>query len=393
MILRYLTPTHPRTYTPTDRTIRSHHPATSPTPTYPAFPNSWTEGAMEFVLYKMSWMIIFFVNLTAVTMSFTSPWGARDALSTPHYRFVLVILWVSAFLANIIVTDIATEYACTLIGAMRCNNRQRSERFTPVPPSPPSKEYPPYIIVYCLKSKVSSDIHDILSYMRKSWMNNADYPNAVYLVLSGTSDPPLYAEEARAIKDWNKKHAEVGMVCKYLRRRRSILFKYGQYLDLMMLINGHDGTGGDKAVALYKNDLPVDGIGCFDPSTDITSFKGHLEYDRLVILDKDNVMGEDFLTKANSVFNNSAKDVDIIQPTIMPHDIKTRRRDGSDTIYASIQIASHGLGIKMEPFRQDVYPTATFFGKGIIRRTKYNEMLLGYNDETRTTQEDTRLPR
>ncbi|CAN0040130.1 unnamed protein product, partial [Ectocarpus sp. 12 AP-2014] len=73
--------------------------------------------------------------------------------------------------------------------------------------------------------------------------------------------------------------------------------------------------------------------------------------------------------------------------------IDTRTSDGSDTFYGSFTMASHDMGSKMAAFREVFFPSATFFGKGIIRRTKYNELLLGYNPETYTTEEGTRLPR
>ncbi|CAM9580026.1 unnamed protein product [Ectocarpus sp. 12 AP-2014] len=294
--------------------------------------------------------------------------------------------------ANIIVTDIAAEYICILLGAAKLHGFDMSRKMK-ICPLEASECGEPYVVVYCLKSKVADDIHDTLASLEKSWQSNKDYPNAVYLVLSGTSDKELYAGEREAIEFWNASHSEDGVVCKYLRRNRSILYKYGQYLDFIMLLNGHDGTGGENSVALYRDTLPDDGTGCFDPSTDVQCFKGHLEFDRLVILNKDNVLGAAFFVKANSLYKRSDCDIDIIQPAIVPPDIDTRASDGSDTFYGSFTMASHDMGSKMAAFREVFFPSATFFGKGIIRRTKYNELLLGYNPETYTTEEGTRLPR
>lgn len=346
---------------------------------------------MKHVVYKVCWGCVFSANLSAVLLSFASPWGAGDEISGSFYLVALVVLWFSAMAANTVVTDIAAEYLCILFGAVKSQKLDITRKARIAPLEVPGRTEP-YVVVYCLKSKATSDIDDTLLNLEKSWLSNQDYPNTVYLVLSGTSNKELYTAEMEAINAWNAHHSEKGVVCKYLRRQRSILYKYGQYLDLIMLINGHDGAGED-GVALYKDALPEDGSGNFDDSTDVDSFKGHLEYDRLVILDKDNVLGADFFVKANVVYNKSDLDIDIIQPAIVPPDLETRAGDGSDTFYGSFTMASHTMGSRMAGFREKFFPTATFFGKGIIRRTKYNELLLGYNSETHTTEESTRLPR
>ena len=348
---------------------------------------------MKHIVYNVSWNFIFSVNLCAVVMSFASPWGAGDEVSASSFLLTLVILWLSALAANVIVTDIAAEYVCILLGAAKVQRVDMSRRKTKISPVEAVVPDEPYVVVYCLKSKVVDDIEDTLLNLEKSWRGNKCYSNAVYLVLSGTSNEELYSAEMETIRAWNVAHAEYGVVCKYLRRNRSLLYKYGQYLDFIMLINGHDGTGGENGVALFKDTLPEDGSGCFDASTDIDFFKGRLEFDRLVILDKDNVLGVDFFDKANAVYKKSDCDIDIIQPAIVPPDIGTRASDGSDTFYGSFTMASHDMGSKMAAFREQFFPSATFFGKGVIRRTKYNELLLGYNEETHTTEEGTRLPR
>lgn len=347
---------------------------------------------MKHIVYNLSWWLVFSVNLCAVVMSFASPWGARDEVSTSVSLLALILLWLSALAANAIVTDMAAEFICILLGAAKVhvNDMSRTLRVAPVEVRPPDE---PYIVVYCLKSKVLADIDNTLRSLEKSWRGNKGYSNAVYLILSGTSNEELYLREMEAIRAWNISHEESGVVCKYLRRNRSILFKYGQYLDFIMLLNGHDGTGGESSFALFKDTLPEDGSGCFDASTDIDYFKGRLEFDRLVVLDKDNVLGVDFFEKANVVYEKSNIDIDIIQPAVVPPDFETRTSDGSATVYGSFIIASHNLSSKMEPFREKFFPSATFFGKGIIRRTKYNDILFGYSSETHATKEDARLPR
>ena len=352
---------------------------------------------MKYAVYRITWAIIFWINLSVVVMSFASPCGARDDFSTSPFLLALIVLCLAAMAANVIVTDIAAEYVCILVGVatlfFRCGGGVPKNKIFPTKRTRGIEE--PYIVVYCLKSKQDIDVKDTLSSLDKSWMNNRGYSNALYLLLSGTSNKDLYVEEMDAVKCWNLAHSEDEVVCKYLRRTRSILYKYGQYLDFIMLLNGHDGTGaGDSSgVALFKDTLPDDGSGCFDASTDVNDFKGRLEYDRLVILDRDNVLGENFFTKSNAVYTNSDCDIDIIQPEITPSDMQSRVSDGSDTLYGSITMASHDLGTKMSASRGKFFPAATFFGKGVIRRTKYNKILLGYNPDTYTTEEDTRIPR
>lgn len=317
---------------------------------------------MKHVVYKVCRAGVFSMNLSAVLLSFASPWGAGNEISGSFYLIALVVLWFSAMAANTIVTDIAAEYLCILLGAVKTQKLEMARKTRTRPLEAPARPEP-YVVVYCLKSKSTADIDSTLLNLEKSWRSNKDYPNTVYLVLSGTSNKDLYAAEMEAIRAWNASHSENGVVCRYLRRQRSILHKYGQYLDFTMLLNGHDGAG-DDGVALYKDALPGDGSGCFDASTDVDFFLGRFEYDRLVILDKDNVLGADFFVKANAVYNTNDVDIDIIQPAIVPPDLETRANDGSDTFYGSFTMASHTMGSRMAGFREKFFPTATFFGKG-----------------------------
>lgn len=344
---------------------------------------------MRHAVYNVSWACIFLLNVTAVVMSFASPWGARDDFSSSPFLLVsMVFLCTAAVSANIIVTDIAAEYLCILFGVIKLKRRKKTRPALVVGSvrRPVSIGTEPYLVVYCLKSKLASDVKNVLSSLEKSWVNNKSFSNAVYLILSGTHDADLYMEEMNAVRDWNLLRSEDSrVVCKYLRRTRSILYKYGQYLDLIMLLNGHTGNDG---VALFKDSLP-EGGGCFDAKTDVDEFKGRVEYDRLVILDRDNVLGDDFFAKSDKIFGNSNCEIDIIQPAIVPFDIESRE----DTIYEAISISSHEMGSNMSESRGEYFPSATFFGKGVIRRTKYNEILMGYNLETFSTEENTRIPR
>lgn len=320
-------------------------------------------------------------------MSFASPWGARDEFSASLFLVPMAIISIAAVCANIIVTDIAAEYVCILIGALKLQRRTTRSVSSGIFPLAVSIGTEPYLVVYCLKSKLASDVTNVLGSLEQSWVNNKSYSNAVYLILSGTHDEDLYQEEMNAVRDWNLSHSENGVFCKYLRRTRSILYKYGQYLDLMMLLNGHDGSEG---VALFKDSLS-EGSGCFDVNTDVDDFKGRVEYDRLVILDRDNVLGDNLFVKSDRVFGNSkcGGEIGIIQPAIVPFGTESRLA----TLYEAISIYSHEMGSKLSRPRREYFPSATFFGKGVIRRTKYNEILLGYNSETFTTEEDTRIPR
>jgi hypothetical protein len=91
-----------------------------------------------------------------------------------------------------------------------------------------------YLVVYCLKSGEPSDILETLGFLQASWSINSNYSNAQYCILSGTDKPALIAAERDAIASWNKDHAEGGQRVRYVRRCRKVLFKYGQYLDLIV---------------------------------------------------------------------------------------------------------------------------------------------------------------
>lgn len=162
---------------------------------------------MKYAVYRITWAIIFWINLSAVVMSFSSPWGARDEFSTSFFILALTIpLCVAAMCANVIVTDIAVEYVCILFGAAKLVIRRgggvsKKNRVFPVGKTLGIEE--PYIVVYCLKSKQPVDVKDALASVEKSWMKNKGYSDALYLILSGTSDTQLYTVEMDAIKGWN----------------------------------------------------------------------------------------------------------------------------------------------------------------------------------------------
>jgi hypothetical protein len=92
---------------------------------------------------------------------------------------------------------------------------------------------------------------------------NIEYP-VVYCILSGTKDGLIAMNEAQEIDNFNALNS---FSVKYVRRTRSILYKYGQYLDFIMLLNGH------KIPILYTEDVPSHVSGeVFEPSEMSTTF-------------------------------------------------------------------------------------------------------------------------
>jgi hypothetical protein len=45
---------------------------------------------------------------------------------------------------------------------------------------------------------------------------------------SGTQDETLAAHEQAEVANWNNKYVEEGGWCRYVRRMRTVLYKYGQ---------------------------------------------------------------------------------------------------------------------------------------------------------------------
>lgn len=82
---------------------------------------------MKHMVYKTCWAIIFTLNLIAVILSFTSRWEGGYEVSKSFLLVTLVILWLSAMAANIVVTDIAAEYICILLGAAKLHGFDESK--------------------------------------------------------------------------------------------------------------------------------------------------------------------------------------------------------------------------------------------------------------------------
>jgi hypothetical protein len=81
---------------------------------------------------------------------------------------------------------------------------------------------------------------------------------------------------------------------KYVRRTRSILYKYGQYLDFIMLLNGH------KIPILYTEDVPSHVSGKFSNLPEMsTTFA--IRASSLTIMDRDNILGTDYFQKMDAL--------------------------------------------------------------------------------------------
>jgi hypothetical protein len=252
----------------------------------------WGGGAEDdmapAVVFNTMWWILYLLNVTAVgTAVIWRPW--EDSVWLPHYA-VLGTLGILVLLTNILITDIATDFFCIFVAACTPSTQDRHAQIGNEPMSPERSNK--YLVVYCLKSSDRTDVVDTLSYLEASWRVNWNYP-ATYCILSGTQDEGLVQIEMEAIKKWNlAMKGENGHVY-YVRRTRSILFKYGQYLDLIMLINGH------KEPMLYRDQKSNDGSGlCFDPRSDVNFFhKSDFEF--IVLMDRDNMLSSNFFHTAN----------------------------------------------------------------------------------------------
>jgi hypothetical protein len=120
---------------------------------------------------------------------------------------------------------------------------------------------------------------------------NIEYP-VVYCILSGTKDGLIAMNEAQEIDNFNALNS---FSVKYVRRTRSILYKYGQYLDFIMLLNGH------KIPILYTEDVPSHVSGKFS-NGDVDYFCNS-SFELLTIMDRDNILGT-LLQKMDALFLN-----------------------------------------------------------------------------------------
>ena len=176
----------------------------------------------------------------------------------------------------------------------------------------------------------------------------------------GVQVPDVAAAERAAIVEFNKQPRAPRV--RLIRRTRSILHKYGQYLDLIMLLNGH------RHPIIYPESQPKDPSGeIFEPCPDVDYFCG-ADFEYLVIMDRDNVLGPRFFSVATGVIQR-APDAEIIQPEIRPFPNKFRRAlEGGESGYAAAAALFQKLGNDVLKLRQRHVPVACFFGKGVLRR-------------------------
>ena len=121
-------------------------------------------------------------------------------------------------------------------------------------------------------------------------------------------DAELAAGERAAVAAFNVRHRGRRAV-RYVRRCRSILFKYGQYLDFIMLLNGH------RKPALYVDTPSSHPSGdAFEPCADVDFFLGS-GYEFLAIMDRDNVLSPAFFEYAAALMDADPR-IEIIQPEV-----------------------------------------------------------------------------
>jgi hypothetical protein len=175
--------------------------------------------------------------------------------------------------------------------------------------------------------------------------------------------------EAQEIDNFNALNS---FSVKYVRRTRSILYKYGQYLDFIMLLNGH------KIPILYTEDVPSHVSGeVFEPSRDVDYFCNS-SFELLTIMDRDNILGTDYFQKMDALFLNDPT-IEIIQPEIKPFPKNFRRaRHNGESIYTSSISKFQILGNELGSLKRVYMDVAPFFGKGTVRRSAYNDKLLKY---------------
>lgn len=94
-----------------------------------------------------------------------------------------------------------------------------------------------------------------------------------------------------------------------------------------------------------------------------------------------------------SRFFEANPDIQILQPAITPYPKEFRRGNQGESIYLSLSCKFQAMGNDLQKYKRVFIPSATFYGKGIIRRSTYNETLLGYDSESGNTQEEQNIPR
>lgn len=326
------------------------------------------------LFYSVLWYIVYLVNVTAFSgvLLLDKEWHV-DVQSYP----IVCVLLFCAVMGNIVVTDTCVDWMCILISKLR--------GVVPAMHDNPlaDNEQLKFLVVYCLKSSEPDDIKETLMFLKASWRMNTEYRHAVYCVLSGTQKRDLVTAEKSAVADFNR--SGLGPTVKYVRRMRGVLHKYGQYLDFLMLMNGH------REVMLYKDFSTESGL-VFDPETDVDYFCGS-GFEHIVIMDRDNVLSANFFSKASAVFT-ADDSVQIVQPQIKPFPKNFRRAlHGGESVYTSTAAKFQIIGNEVSDFKKALIPSAPFFGKGIIRRSAYNKVLLEYDPTTGATKEEVNIPR
>ncbi|KAG5177937.1 hypothetical protein JKP88DRAFT_281595 [Tribonema minus] len=239
-------------------------------------------------VFETVWWLLYAANMAAAVTAVM----LQDSRPSVYW---LVPLFALVAMTNVLVTDIATEAACITIALCCRSTHVAKVSCEPMTPGSTNK----FLIVYCLKSNQLTDIKETLMFMQASWRLNQEYSKATYCILSGTQDANLAAHEQSEVAAWNARNAEEGGRCRYVRRTRTILFKYGQYLDFIMLLNGY------KQPMLYKDVKSNHPSGlCFDPATDLDYFCGS-DFEFLAIMDRDNMLRPDFFYTANNLLSPS----------------------------------------------------------------------------------------
>jgi hypothetical protein len=246
---------------------------------------------MIFTLHSVVWWLTYVINFSIIfTVFIYSPWNSKSSFA--NVAVERVCLCTTAIFFCIVISDIFSEWMCIFIAFCRRPRTVVSDDDSQDPAIDPREGT--HVLVYCLKSNGKEDIKETLRFLRASQRMNIEYP-VVYCILSGTKDGLIAMNEAQEIDNFNALNS---FSVKYVRRTRSILYKYGQYLDFIMLLNGH------KSPILYTEDVPSHVSGeVFEPSRDVDYFCNS-SFELLTIMDRDNILGTDYFQKMDALFLN-----------------------------------------------------------------------------------------
>jgi Glycosyl transferase family group 2 len=331
------------------------------------------------LMYTGLWYLVYLANAVAYTAVLLLREPLWTTIGNIRSYPVVVILSLCALMGNVVVTDTCVDWLCILLAWATTSSAKPDMQDNAAATDVCRRDF---LVVYCLKSGEPDDMKETLMFLKASWRMNTDYSDATYCVLSGTQKPELVAAEKAAIEDFNA--SSVGPTVRYVRRKRGVLHKYGQYLDFLMLLNGH------KTVRLYKAFPTADGH-VFEASSDVDFFCGS-RFEYLVIMDRDNVLSSNFFARASAVLDDDT--VQIVQPQIKPFPKNFRRAlHGGESIYTSTAAKFQVIGNEVSDLKKRFVPIAPFFGKGVIRRSAYNAVLLEYDPATGSTNEDINIPR